>query len=269
MFKRLLQKFKIKKFYHTGLQNTLHFGCDTISYPIKNNFCEIICITFNNPALLKLQSSLIQKYIKGSYNFTIADNSTDLKYRKELALICKNENIGYISLPINPYKNGSQSHAAAINWVVRNYLTFKKPSYFGFIDHDIFPIESFEPSFHLNKQSVYGLLQQREPYWYLWAGFSFFKYGTFDIKQMDFMPGTLSGINLDTGGMNWKLIYSNLKRENLVFPLQTYKNLREGEIFQSDKMEIIGSWLHSFNGSYWMKVEKKEHLLEEYLQQYL
>ena len=82
------------------------------------------------------------------------------------------------------------------------------------------------------------------------------------------MPGTVNGINLDTGGKNWDLVYSKLNREQIEFPVQTYKNLREGNVAQSDKLEIIGNWVHSFNGSYWMKVDKKEHLLEKYLEQY-
>lgn len=241
----------------------------TTPYPSDNNICEIICITYNNPALLPLQWKLIKKNIEDPYHFLVADNSSDPKSRDAIAEFCLKNKILYIPLPPNPFKNSSQSHAVALNWLVKNYILLRKPAYFGFIDHDIFPIEAFSPAAYLSKQGVYGLYQERPPYWYLWAGFCFFNYKGFDISLFDFMPGTVNGVNLDTGGKNWDAVYAKLDKTKINFPTQTYENLRDGEIAQSDKLERIGAWLHSFNGSYWMKVDAKEHLLEAYLNKYL
>lgn len=269
MIRRFLQKYKTAAFYRKGLANVKTVALSKDPHPTGNTLCDIICVTFNNPALLTMQHSLIKKHVKSNYNLLVADNSSDGNCRQEIEAYCKNNKIGYISLPRNPYTSGSCSHAAAMNWVIKNYISLKKPAYFGFIDHDIFPIEPFDITTILSDQPVYGLLQEREPYWYLWAGFCFFRSGAIPVGEMDFMPGPVNEVNLDTGGRNWQLIYSRLKKEKIQFPAHSYLRLREGEVFQSDKMERIGNWLHSFNGSYWMKVETKEHLLENYLQQYM
>ena len=269
MIGKLLNKYSTNKFFKVGFSDTEHSFCTTEKYPADNTLCEIVCVTYNNPELIKHQFHLLKKYFKGSYNFLIADNSSDKNARKQIEEYCKTQSISYISLPTNPYKTGSQSHAASINWVMRNYIGVKQPDYFGFIDHDIFPVEPFSVEDILKKQSIYGLLQQRESLWYLWAGFCFFNFKSFDVSQMDFMPGPVNGIALDTGGKNWDLVYSKIKSDSIEFPKQTYQNLREGNVAQSDKLEIIGNWVHSFNGSYWMKVDKKEHLLEQYLKQYM
>lgn len=269
MIKKILSKYALSKFFKTDLAEVRHFYCSIDKYPQNNKVCEIVCITYNNPELVKHQFSLLRKYFRGAYNFIIADNSSDENARVEIEKYCRSVHLGYISLPTNPYKTGSMSHAASINWMVKNYIEFKQPAYFGFIDHDVFPVEPFSIESILNKQDIYGLLQERGSLWYLWAGFCFFAYNKIDISKLDFMPGTVNGVALDTGGMNWNEVYSKLNKEQITFPTQTYQNLREGNVAQSDKLEIIGQWVHSFNGSYWMKVEKKEHLLEKFLNQYL
>jgi hypothetical protein len=266
VIKKILNTYNNSRFLNTKINGTEHH---LFSSENKTGTCELISVTYNNAELVKHQFSLLKKHFKGNFNFLIADNSSDSNIRKEISDYCKRTNISYVSLPLNPYKTGSQSHAAALNWVLKNYILERKPAYFGFIDHDIFPIEPFSIEEILKKQPVYGLLQQREQLWYLWAGFCFFNFNSFDCAQMDFMPGTVNGINLDTGGKNWNLVYSNINRDSIEFPLQTYKNLRAGDVAQSDKLEIIGKWVHSFNGSYWMKVDKKEDLLEKYLKQYM
>ncbi len=269
MLGRIVNNYKSNKFLGVGLERTVHFHCDAKKYSAGNTVCEIVCIAYNNHELAPLQHALLKKNLKGEYHYIIADNSSDTASREKIAAYCKKEGIAYISLPENPNENGSRSHAAAMNWILKNYLLQKAPAYFGFIDHDIFPIESFSAEEHLKKQPVYGLLQERGELWYLWAGFCFFNFSKVQPEKMDLMPGPVNGTNLDTGGQNWEHLYSKLKKNELEFPSQTYQNLREGDVAQSDKVEIIGKWLHSFNGSYWMKVDKKEHLLEAYLKQYM
>lgn len=268
MLRGLLQKYKTSKFLNTDLSATMHFSCETTPYFSNNTICELVCVTYNNADLLPHQVDLLRKYFTTTFNLVIADNSSDTECRNKIATYCKSENISYIPIPKNPFSTGSQSHAATVNWMMKNYIIKKRPAYFGFIDHDIFPIEPFSIENILNKQPVYGLYQERKPLWYLWAGFCFFNFSKFDCSKMDFMPGSVNGINLDTGGKNWAPVYSKIEKESIEFPAQTYKNLREGDVAQSDKLEIIGNWVHSFNGSYWMKVDKKEHLLEKYLEQF-
>ena len=152
-----------------------------------------------------------------------------------------------------------------INWIYKNYISQIKPAYFGFIDHDIFPVKKHSLIGLLNKQGVYGTWQGNKEFWYLWAGLCFFSMDLVKNSELDFMPTTIGTKQADTGGGNWKVLFSTLDKEKIEFPASHYVNLREGEITQSDKMEVIGDWLHTFNGSYWMDVKPKENDLNEYL----
>ena len=154
MLKALLQKYKISKFLNAGLSSTQHFFCDTTSHPSNNNICELVCVTYNNADLLQHQATLLKKYFAGPFNFIVADNSSDEGCRMKIADFCKKEKISYVSLPENPFSTGSQSHAAAINWMIKNYILAKRPAYFGFIDHDIFPVEPFSIDKILSKQAA-------------------------------------------------------------------------------------------------------------------
>jgi hypothetical protein len=239
----------------------------SFNIPVKANTIplHIIAITYNNEKLIAQQQRLIKKNVADNHLFIVADNSTDPIKRRKIAEACSLSGTGYIPLPPNPYQSGSNSHALSLNWLCKNYLPVVSPRYFGFIDHDIYPVKSHSLIHHLEKQLVYGPFQGGKEYWYLWAGLCFFDASLLEKYELDFTPANINGKYADTGGSNWYKLYRHLDRQKINFPDQTYIALREGNITQSDKMELIGDWLHSFNGSYWMSVPPKENLLFEYL----
>jgi hypothetical protein len=251
-----------RKFYRIGLTQVKTFNIPANAAEIP---LHIITVTFNNELLLAQQQRLIQKHVSDKHLLIVADNSPDESKRRKIAELCERAGTAYISLPENPHSIGSNSHAACLNWMFRNYIHQIKPRYFGFIDHDIYPIKSHSIINYLIKQPIYGAWQGGSMYWYLWAGLCFFNSDSVKKFKFDFTPTHIAGNFADTGGSNWKHIYRHLEREKIYFPPQSYLSLREGNIPQSDKMELIGEWLHSFNGSYWMNVPPKENVLLDYL----
>jgi hypothetical protein len=258
-------KQKEKKFLETTPEQ---LGASDIKSKIADNFV-LITVAFNNSNVIKHQVALMDKNLADKFTHVIVDNSTNSKCSEAIKNICKEYGRGYVKLPVNIYGKGSESHALALNWCMKQLIHKFKPAWFGFIDHDIYPVKKEELIPILNKQKVYGLLQERDDIWYLWAGFCFFKYEENYVQNFDFRTGAIKGIKVDTGGMQYKVFYSKLDKSTLTFPTQSYENLREGEVFQSDKVEYIGNWMHSFNGSYWMEVNNKEKELELLITKYL
>lgn len=265
-FKNIFTKIKVKAFLTTTIKQ---LECINYNNQKNSTSLHIITVTFNNELLLQPQINLIKKNIIDSCEFIVADNSSNINKRKLISEICKKNNVTYIPLPNNPYKIGSNSHAICLNWMFKNYIQIKNPLYFGFIDHDIFPIMPHSIISYLDKQPIYGHWQGNKNYWYLWAGFCFFKYEKIKNKKINFSTTIINNNQVDTGGANYNSIYKDLDINKLNFPDSKYINLREnGESLQSNTIQLIGNWLHSFNGSYWMEMAPKEQLLYDYLKKY-
>ncbi|MBI2720863.1 MAG: glycosyltransferase family 2 protein [Bacteroidetes bacterium] len=258
---RFIQYFKNKKFLNVPLSET-----EQCNISVNNKVpLHILTVAFNNELLLAHQIRLLNKNLKDDFVFIVVDNSSDKKKRKQIKEICLRSKIGYISMPENPFKICSDSHGICLNWIFKNYITVVKPDYFGFIDHDVYPVKSTSLIKMLEEQDVYGHRQGMDDYWFLWPGLSFFKFSKVKDIHLNFLTSALGKRHLDTGGANWKLFFSKLNKEQIIFPSHQYISLREGDVVQSDKMELIGDWLHSFNGSYWMNVKPKENDLFNYL----
>ncbi|MEK7557924.1 MAG: hypothetical protein AAB530_01810 [Patescibacteria group bacterium] len=202
--------------------------------------------------MIEYQIKIIKKNILDPYIYTVADNSSIPEKQVKILALCQAHGIAYIKLPYN-HLRGSLSHGSSMNWVWKNYLKLRQPKYFGFIDHDIFPMCPLSIVSYLNKQNIYGRLQERNNKWYLWAGFCFFKFNYTKNKKINFLPK----INMDTGGGNYKSIYRYIDKNNLFFPDEKLKKIRGGNIHQSDYIEYIGNWIHTLNASNWMKIDNQ------------
>ncbi len=90
----------------------------------------------------------------------------------------------------------------AMTWVFHRIIKKIEPNWFGFIDHDMYPIRpvNVEGLIPVN-QSTYGLLNDAPRYWNLWAGYCFFKYTHVSGLPLNFLYDFSRGI--DTGGRNW------------------------------------------------------------------
>ena len=271
--KRLLFRFAVRslEFLH-GLHD-IHscFKSNLTTAPLPAESLDLMTIAFNNPSIIRHQIKYIRAHVKDNYTYIVADNSTNMEASSQIRALCENEKIAYIRLPKNHLgKIGpSYSHAAALNWVCKNITKQRQPTYFGFIDHDLFPVRDLKITDYLATQPIYGVKRERGKEWYLSAIMFFFRFDFVKDKKLDFMPVTPSDDYLDTGGGNWYDIYSKLNPNELTFASEYIENFREGGLRHQDQVEIFDKrWLHTINGSYWKKVTSKEDMIEELIEKY-
>jgi hypothetical protein len=265
MLRNFFNKIKQERFLNKKAEDFYSSGFDAAVF--KPDFL-IMTIAFSNANVIRHQVRLLNKNVTDKFTHVIIDNSDIEEQSRKIEMVCREFDRPYIKLRGNFHGRGSNSHALALNWAYRQLVLRYKPDYFGFLDHDIYPIAPESIITKLEKQQVYGHLQYRENYWYLWAGLCFFKRTELFTKESDFAAGPVNGVNLDTGGMLYKTVFSKLDKSKIEFPEQRYERLREGELVQSDQVEYIGNWMHSFNGSYWIEIKDKEKELEDLINQY-
>jgi len=233
---------------------------------LEINAIDIVSIAFNNSKVIEQQIRLVRKNVLDRSVFAVADNSSDDASRNEIYELCKATQTPYIGIPDNPYRKRkcSDSHGAALNWVYKHYISKRNTAFFGFVDHDIFPIRPHRIIPNLIGNKVYGHLQTRGDKWYLWPGFCFFERSEALNKELDFRPEN----DLDTGARNWSIFYKNINPSELIIPRHSYGKLRDGDCIQADGYELIGDWLHTFNASHWMKTDGKDDLIDGLLSRY-
>lgn len=269
--KRILFRLAVRSLEQMMLSHSFR-RCQSINLNVEKieqqRHVDIVTIAFNNTNLLEHQIRLVKKYLTGNYTHIIADNSSDPNVRQQNLDLCETENIACVSLPPNKLSifGGSYSHACSLNWVYKHIIKKRNATYFGFIDHDLFPIKQLSIPKKFGSQVIYGHLREREKYWYLWSGLCFFDSAFTRNKKIDFMPIKLNGVYLDSGGGNWKSLYSHLNLNVLDFVSVKTENIREGNSRHSDQIEYFDDcWLHTINGSYWKKVESKEDFIKKIL----
>lgn len=237
-------------------------------YKLYQNNLLLITIAFNNNEVIELQNLYIRKNLQEKYNYIVLDNSNIDKISKKILEYCNNNDIPYIKLPPNPFLDEpSKSHGIALNWAYYNIIKKFKPKFFGFIDHDILPIKETYITSNI-KNGIWGLIQERKEKWYIWPGFSFYKYANIDKHSLNFMPSD----GLDTGGSNYSIIYKNIKKNSINKINRIYFNTNKNEkidIFDNsdDTIEIIGDWIHLMRISNWNnnsndKISKIKEIIE-------
>lgn len=243
----LEQMFKLKKLNHC-----LRFNFEKYSFAPQR--LDLITIAFNNEIVIEQQARLVKKYIKDEYNYIVADNSTDKSISLKIREFCKSNDIIYIRLPKNllGIVSASYSHAASLNWVYQKIILTNKPTYFGFIDHDLFPIREICINKKIANEKIYGRIVTRGNYWYLWAGLCFFKFDFIQNRKLNFLPTTINNEYLDTGGGNWNSIYSHVNIKELTPCEVRTEQIREGNNYHSDFIQYMDDcWIHLINGSNW------------------
>lgn len=242
------------------------------SLPEGNKHSDIITVAFNNAQIIPLNVEYVKKYFRDEHTHIIADNSSDLESADLIRKFCEDNKVSYIRLPKNHLHifSGSYNHATALNWIYKHVIRKRNPAYFGFIDHDLFPIKPISLKNLLDDQHIYGPLRQRGDYWYLSAILSFFDFNYMKDKKVDFIPVKYANDYLDTGGGNWKDIYSKMDKSAIRFCEERMDNYREGDNRHQDQVEIFDEmWLHTINGSYWKKIcVKKENILTDLISKY-
>ncbi len=200
----------------------------------------IATVAFNRSDVIEWQIHLVRKHLAEHDSYIVFDNSSRPGMRKAIQELCQREAVPYVSLPRIGFEM-SNSHAAALNWITRNFVAPRQPAFFGFLDHDIFPLAPFSISERLAEAKVYGFRVARQGAWYLWGGFCFFS-GAIPTNNLNFDPTTVPTHGfLDTGGANWDILYRHLGQHEAKFAsAQLAETTEHGRAF-----EEIDGWLHA------------------------
>ena len=275
IYRTIIRLFEKLMMWHS-FKNCQSINLSIEQLPSENTTCDIITIAFNNLQTIEWQIPLIRKHIQGDYNYIVADNSSNKTIQKEIEKLCKKNNVSYVRLPTNYFTTiigyASYSHGASLNWMYYQVIKKRQPCYFGFIDHDLFPIKMIYPAQKLEKQPIYGILSLDEDIWQLWSGLCFYRFDFVKNLRMDFLPAKFKEISLDSGGGNWASIYSKMDRKLLSFESQKIENIGEendqNNWFENSVVYMGDCWIHTVSASNWRKIspekmKQKELMLKE------
>lgn len=204
----------------------------------------LVAIAFEDPETIDMQAQLIGRFVPDVV-YVVADMSMDEQSARQIAAIAAHRGVSYIRLPENPLprrEQASRIHGLALNWVWHNIIRPGGPDKFGFIDHDIFPTQPDDPFIMLDCQPVYGCIREAGPRWFLWAGFSIFRFDAVKNLQLDFGQDWFNG--LDTGGANWNALFRTLDREQIKFAPTRFEPYKPGADPVKAPIQWCGTWLH-------------------------
>ncbi|QPC90601.1 hypothetical protein [Mesorhizobium sp. INR15] len=228
-------------------------------------------IAFNTPWVIDALTQAWQLHSSGM-TLVVVDNSSNKSARTIIASICQARGVAYFPLPRNWEINPNRSHGTAMNWIFHNIVRPLRPEFFGFLDHDCFPITAVDIPSRLEGKTVYGTKYQAKPGhegWFLWAGFCFYRFSSVEDLDMDFTPRFIDG--MDTGGGNWTVLYRRLHDDAVADEARTTIRLNlDGT--QADHVAMGGAFFHVGGASYRGLINTKhyrrlmsDHLWDTYL----
>jgi len=169
----------------------------------------LVTVAFNDAEILRRHLDGVRRFVAG-VEHVVADNSNDEAAAGEIRSLCDRLGVPCLRLPANPWgaNSASRSHGLALDWIWRRLVRPGKPVAFGFLDHDLIPIAPSDPFEPLARQTVAGDKRWAGDRWFLWAGYCFFRTDALAGIDVDFSQDWFIG--LDTGGGNWRSIYSKI-----------------------------------------------------------
>lgn len=209
----------------------------------------LVAIAFRDPQTIAWQAPLVRLYVPEAI-YIVADNTQDDAQAAAIAAVAAKYGAPYLRLPANPTDVPSRSHGLALNWIWHNLIRPGEPSAFGFLDDDMFPTAPHDPFASLAHQDFFGVIRpgvstatvDAEGRWFLWAGFSMFRFVGVRDKPLDFSQDWFLG--LDTGGGNWDVLYRHVRREDIREQETVFVPFREGLQMTDAPFQWCGPWLH-------------------------
>ncbi|MFG1477138.1 hypothetical protein V5F53_00570 [Xanthobacter sp. V4C-4] len=204
-------------------------------------------VAFNTPEAVALLMQAMARHLPGT-PLVVCDNSTQAEARAAIAALCAARGVAYCALPPSPYRggrNGSRSHAVALNWILANLIRPAAPKVFALIDHDLIPLAPVDLAATVARQPCYGMVRTATegPGWYLWPGYSVFDYEAVKDLPLDF--GTDTPLTLDTGGQNWGVLYRGLDRDALSWATVRTVFVSDAETGTAEPHLMADAWLHA------------------------
>jgi len=175
----------------------------------------LFTIAFRETWTIDLLARAVARHMP-EWTLVVIDNSREYADRAAIAAVARMHGLPYLGLPANPEWSPNRSHGLALNWTWRNVVQALRPGFFGFIDHDCFPIAATPFLRHLENQPVDGpIIRPRfvENAWYIWAGCLFFNFRLVERLKLDFNHD--QHLRLDTGGRLWSVLFRHLDERSL------------------------------------------------------
>lgn len=246
---------KFFRFFYCSRNWALHSKAD-----YQSGVLDVFIIAYNKPQLITENIKRLKELFAEPFNLIIVDNSDISAQAAEILRICKIEKIEYFRIKTQKRFTLSASHSLAMNWTYKKIIKNRRPKYFGFLDHDLFPISNVSLTDKLESQTIYGAIhyainklnkkfwEEKTPqYWYLWAGFCFFNYDKVQNVKVNFDTLVFEENSFDTGGANYISLYKNMDKSNIAFArIQFITVLNKFGV-----QRINNNWIHIGNGSYW------------------
>lgn len=209
----------------------------------------LIPVAFEDPQMIAWQAPLVRLYVPDAL-YIVADNTRDDARAESIEAVARSFGAPYIRLPANPTNSASRSHGLALNWIWHNVVRPGEPAMFGFLDDDMFPMAETDPFAPLSHQDFFGVVRPgiatasvaAGDRWFLWAGFSMFKFEAVRHKPLDFSQDWFSG--LDTGGGNWDVLYRHVARSSITEQSTEFVPFKQGLQISDAPLQWCGSWLH-------------------------
>ena len=204
----------------------------------------VMSVAFNQPWVIELTTRMAKRHLNGT--LIVLDNSRKADARREIARICADRDVPYMSLPFNPEWHPCRSNGIAMNWGYYNIVRELRPKTFAFFDHDLIPTAPIDIGRLVQNQPVYGILHNSAWGWYLWAGYCTYDFASVERFALDF--NTDIPRLLDTGGRNWLQIYRFLDQSKIRFAkirLETLRDSADGTArqayFVDDSLHVDGA----------------------------
>jgi hypothetical protein len=235
-----------------SVKNEALFIAELKKYKDKN---LLVVIAFEQPKVLEWLFSLSKRNLR-DFQLVIFDNSRDVASRARISQVCQIYNVPYLGLPFNYSHHPNRSHGMAMTWVFHRIIKRIEPSWFGFLDHDMYPVRpvSIESLIPVN-QFTYGLINDAPRYWNLWAGYCFFKCAHVSGLPLNFLYDFSRGI--DTGGRNWPYLYASMNKSLQQFATVSYESLKFGLNSSANIQLVDNAWIHvggvGYGDNYQMK----------------
>jgi hypothetical protein len=208
-----------------------------------------IVIAFEQPWALQWLLRMAKKNLS-DVTVLVFDNSRTEAARVDIQRACNQHGTPYLGLPPYRTKHVNRSHGMAMSWVFDNVVRAIKPNIFGYLDHDLIPVDKTDFSERVGNQPLFGLINAGKfNTWSTWAGYCMFKYDAIKNEPMNFLYDFSR--DLDTGGRNWNSVYSKLDRTQLRFASREHVKVKVPAIDESRLVEFIDQrWVHIGGISY-------------------
>ena len=217
----------------------------------------IVIVTYNIADLIVKQIECVRRFCADKdYDIIVVDNSTDKDIIDAISFYISDKNVVYLKTQAAD-TNDSRSHAFACNV---SYLKFKSDyKLFFYMDHDLFPIKSFEVADVLKDKVIAGLGQAKSKD-YFWPGCVMWNNESIDSSLIDF--STNNELGLDTGGNLYQVIEKHGKELCGFFDEKYYEN----QFYKQPRYNFYATinndtFMHFINSSNWNPVvDNKERI---------